>query len=175
MLAGKSVGVALVVSLMINAFFAGSMLTHFLRVHRGGPHHRIEPRSAGARGPALRRGERGAGRGPAEAQLLRDVIQVLGGPSDARALATLAEGRERMASHRQRVEQAQLGVRRALAAEPYDEAQLTSALSQLREATATGQREAQETLVRLGRQLTAEERSRLSTAKATAPSQGGGR
>jgi uncharacterized membrane protein len=175
MLAGKGIGIALVVSLMLNAFFAGSMLTHFLRVHRAGPQHHAEPRSSGPHGPPLRRGDRGVGRGPAEAQLLRDVVQVLGGPRDARALAALTQGRERMKAHRQRMEQAQHGVRRALAAEPYDEAELTAALAELREVAAAGQREAQETLVGLGRQLTAQERARLAVAKGTDPSRGGQR
>jgi hypothetical protein len=149
---------------MLNAFLAGSTLTHFLRTHRAGSNDQPTAHSAGARGPfgpRGDRGERGARRGPAEAQLLRDVVQALGGPHDTRAVAVLAPGRQRMATHRQAMVQAQDGVRQALAAEPYDEARLAAALAHLRGVAEAGQKDAQDTLVRLGRQLTAQERSRL--------------
>jgi uncharacterized membrane protein len=157
MLAGRAFAVALVVSLMLNAFLAGSIATHYLRGHRDAAHHH-QRNGDGGPGP---RGERGMRQGPPEARLLRDVVHALGGPRDPRALTAVAEGRQRMASHRQRLEEAQAGVRRALSAEPYDEAQLTAALAQLREVAAAGQKGAQETLARLGRQLTPQERSVL--------------
>jgi|GEM_PF-2126897 len=169
MLAGKGFGAALVVSLMLNAFFAGSIATHYLRGHRGAAHHRPH---GGDDGPGPR-GEHGMRQGPPEARLLRDVVRALGGPRDPRALAALAEGRQKLANHRRRMEEAQTGVRRALAAEPYDEAELAAALAQLRQAAEAGQKDAQETLAGLGRQLTAKERSVLRASPAEARPEGG--
>jgi uncharacterized membrane protein len=176
MLTGKGARVAVVASLMLNAFLAGSMVTHFLRVHRTGPHAHPAPRGTGTYrppGPHGDRGDRGARRGPAEAQLLRDVVQVLGGPRDPRAIAVLAQGREGMSAHRQLMTEAQDDVRQALAAEPYDDVRLAAALAHLREVEERGQKHAQETLVRLGRQLTAQERSLLRRGNAPLPPNAG--
>jgi len=160
MLTGKGPMVALIASLMLNAFLAGSLLTHFVRAHRGPEHHGYG--RPGAEGPHRMRGGDGQRWDrPAEARLLRDVVQVLGGPHDARVRATLDQERPRMMAHRGRMQRAQANVRIALGAEPFDAARLSAALSELAREAATRQEEAQRSLVRLGAQLTAAERSRL--------------
>ena len=160
MLSGKGPTVVLVVSLMLNAFLAGSLLTHFVRAHRGAEHHGYG--RPGAEGPHRMRGGDGQRWDrPVEARLLRDVVQALGGPHDARVRATLDQERPKMTAHRARMQRAQANVRIALTAEPFDEARLSAALTELAREAATRQAEAQRSLVRLGSQLTAAERSRL--------------
>lgn len=154
---GKGVTIALFASLMLNAFLLGVMATHLARGHHGRagrppPHFEGGPRGGG---------ERFGRRGPAEAQLLRDVMRASGGPRDPRVREALSQGRRKMAAHRERMEQAENAVRQALSAQPYDESRLTLALGDLRRAAETGQTEAQETLVRLAAQLSQGERAEL--------------
>jgi hypothetical protein len=160
MLAGKKLGTLLVLSSMANAFLAGSLVTHFMRGHRR-PDHHAERRAGepGRRGPGGPRWD-----GAPEGRLLHDLVDALGGPRDARVRAALGQGRARMTAHRTRLERAQAGVRSALGAEPYDQSRVTAALAELNRELEARQQEAQTTLIALGAQLTAEERSQLRLA-----------
>lgn len=160
----KRLTIALLASLVINAFLLGSIATHFVRRHRLPVEHHHS-----LRGPSGPPGFDGAGpardrwgkRGPAEAKLLRDVVDALGGPRDPRVESALRHAREQRMSHGRRMVEAQDAVRAALAAEPYDEARLRSSLAELRTLAEAGQKEAQEGLVLLASQLRPEERQSL--------------
>lgn len=152
----KGVAIGLFASLLLNAFLVGGIVTHWARGHE----ERFGSRPALGDGHHPRR-ERPFRRGPAEAQLLRDVVRASGGPTDGRVRAALGEGRQRMQAHRKRMDRAEGAVREALSAQPYDEARLTASLTDLRRAAETGQAEAQETLVRLAAQLRPTERAEL--------------
>lgn len=164
MTTSKRWGIAFVLSLMLNAFLLGSLVMHFARGHHGRPegHHFL--RREHGHGAAGAEGNRWARRGPVEAKLLRDVIHALGGPHDPRVRGELSFGRGKMPSHTQRMERAQRAIRAALAAEPFDENRLRDSLAELRKTTEGGQREAQDTLVRLAGKLSAEERRQLRAA-----------
>jgi len=165
-LAGKRLGIVLFASLLLNAFLLGGLVVHFARGHRGPPDQRspfATTRDHHRRGPPP---GRWAGRGPAETQLLRDVVRALGGPRDPRVQAALSDGRPRMSDHRERLARAQAGVRTALAGEPFEAAQLEQALAQLRRATDANQKQAQDTLIALAAQLRADERASLRSGSA---------
>ena len=166
----KRLGIALLVSLVVNAFLLGTITTHFARGHRPLPAQKRAlrtpdvarpPGPLGAPGPAGFPRERRNQRGPVETKLLRDVVQALGGPRDPRVEGALRRGREQRLTHGRQMTEAQEAVRAALAAEPFDEERLRGRLAELRATAEAGQREAQEGLVVLARQLRPEERLRL--------------
>lgn len=163
MVSGKAGSIVLVASLTLNAFLLGGIATHHVSSHRTAHdyRHTVLERPLAHRGP----GERLGRRGPAEAKLLRDVMHALGGPESPHVREVMAQGRQRMAAHHRRMEDAQASVRQALASEPYDEGRLIAALADLRLAAEVGQKEAQKTLVHLAGQLSAEQRKRLHSSR----------
>jgi uncharacterized membrane protein len=168
----KRLGIALLVSLVANAFLLGSIATHFARRHHLQAQHHHALRARGGPpdfGPPGHLRERWGKRGPAEAKLLRDVVDALGGPRDPRVEGVLAHGRGQRMAHQRRMTEAQDAVVAALAAEPYDETRLRSRLAELRSAAEVGQQEAQEGLVLLAGQLSPEERRTLRSGPPEQP------
>jgi uncharacterized membrane protein len=143
----------------LNAFFLGLLVMHHFR-HDTGRLWRRGQAMQEFHGP--RRGIDGGRSGPAEAPLLRELVRAAGGPHDPRIREVLRHGREAMQTHRQRVRTAQESVRTAAARLPYDELALRQALTRLGAEGASAQAEAQQVMLRLAAQLSAEERRRLT-------------
>lgn len=169
----KRLGIALLASLVVNAFLLGSIATHFARRHHLEAQHHHTLRARGGPpdfGPSSGHPrERWGKRGPAEAKLLRDVVDALGGPRDPRVEGVLERSRGQRMAHQRRMEEAQDAVIAALAAEPYDETRLRTRLAELRSAAEVGQKEAQEGLVLLAGELRPEERRTLRSSSPGQP------
>jgi uncharacterized membrane protein len=151
----------LIASLALNLFLVALIGVHVLgrRSHQrrfDERHLRDEAQREGAlrdRRPG-REDEAGAG-------LLRHMVDVLGGPKDARVRAVLADEHATRRETQAALLAARHEVHEALVAEPFDAERLGNALGKLRETSSKQQADAQSALVTLARQLTPEERARL--------------
>lgn len=172
--------IALAISVGLNVFLLGTLAAGW---HRGprpphGPEHGPTPDAP----PHHARPERGALRDKqSESQedlhlartaagaegrvFLREMVQTLGGPSDPRVKKVWGDQREDMKKFRDDVRGAREDVRKALSAEPFDDKELERALGALHKITTDAQARSQEAVLELARELTPEERQRLTERK----------
>jgi uncharacterized membrane protein len=162
--------VLLYVSLTLNVFLLGVVSVHaFGRgraprgIHTTGKDpgaHDIGSEHGPMRG---RHGGRGAGamHGPGGAELMRDVVRVMGGPRDPRVHAVWQARREDQAQLRARMRTARSAAQAALASDPFDQQRFEAALSELHRVTSEGQSRAQASVVELAEKLTPSERAQL--------------
>ncbi len=173
----KHLALALFLSVGLNLFLLGSVVSRRM-LHAEGPWHaKHEQPPHGPEGGAERKdrqhhGPRSA-RGldhklPSSAgdlQLLRSIVRVMGGPSDPRLKSLGTENRETVRANRKQMRDAHDKVEKALLTEPYDEAALKDAFQKLRAATSNAQEQAQAAVVQLSSLLTNEERQKLKDFK----------
>lgn len=124
--------------------------------------HKTDPHR-GAPGRAEHHGRAGhlPADGPSDLVLLRQMIQIMGGPTDPRIARLREERRSEIRRIRAEMQAAHKRVRDALTSEKSDEAELQEALKNLRKTAFEAQARAQEGILTLARLMTAEERARL--------------
>lgn len=156
-------------SVALNVFLLGVFSVHLSPWAR---HHRQDQDFAGPpafggpmgasemHGPGPMRGPGGL-RGAGGHEIVRDLIRVMGGPTDPRVRDLWHSHRGDHAQMRDRMLSARKAVHAAIAAEPFDKQQLETALAQLQTITNDAQRQAQAGAIELAQKLTPEERARL--------------
>lgn len=123
--------------------------------HVAGPRHGNQDRTRPKRGgfPSVE--------GPSDLVLLRQMIQIMGGPKDPRIVHLREQQREDLRRVRSEMQAAHKRVRDALTSEKADEDELRESLKHLRKTAFESQARAQEGILTLARLMTPEERARL--------------
>lgn len=106
-------------------------------------------------------GKRGGAEGPDDLVLLRRMVQIMGGPNDARVQKLREASREDIREIRREMRAAHQRVEQALSAEPLDEEALRAALTELSEKGTLARTRAQTGIVKLATLMTPEERKKL--------------
>lgn len=190
MLTERKLALGLLVSLGINLFLAGVLGGQLGRDHKrslstpSAERREHDPKSEREKKPKFDRlAQQGARRadphrgsperphhgraghppadGPSDLALLRQMIQIMGGPKDPRIARLREERHTEIRRIRSEMQAAHKRVREALTSEKPNEAELQEALKNLRKTAFESQARAQEGIVTLARLMTVEERARL--------------
>lgn len=146
----KTLAVLLGASVLLNVFFVGVLAAR-------GFGRSPTPPGRFAAGPPL-----GGPRGPAERRLLRETVQLLGGPRSERVAPILAEHRRHRATFEREVRAAERAAREALFVVPPNPELFAAKLRDLATLEARGREHAHSALLRLTALLGDEERRKLA-------------
>lgn len=168
----KTLALALFVSAALNLFFLGLVGRRVMAHREHRDHARERGAEFGAGKPAVSNGgperperpERPGhplDEGSSERHLLRELVDVMGGPKDKRVQAAWSKNRARLRDSRREIREAKERVHLALTRDPFDRGELTSAMDDLRSRTSQAQEEAQQGVLALAAELSVSERAEL--------------
>jgi uncharacterized membrane protein len=165
----KMLAILLFGSLGLNLFLGGALGSHWMSnkksadALRKAPSRMERPRIPPH--PAARpRGPEGMS-ASADLALLRQMVGIMGGPSDPRLKQLLEKRKGEISEMRREVHAAHERVRMALSAEDANDKELADALKNLRKTTFEAQARAQEGILLLASLMTPEERKLLREAR----------